>query len=291
MHNYIYMYIFARDKTFYNQYIMGLFGNNNENELKSFEQTIERLKSEYASLEDENRAKDAEIERLKKVIEGMGGTEEKPTPAPEVPAEEVPVCVQGADYAPAFEALNVSLNELKEQVLAQKALMDEHKVLLGYRERQDENMRAMHKELEQYKGDFFVKITQPYLKALLDLHSRFTSTYTHFDQLDNTECNWEELYGNLMREFKSAIMALSDRAYNDFGVEYYEPEVGEDFNRKLHQQLQGDSVETNNPELNAKIAKVICGGFVNIDTEKVVRYARVKVYKYAEATPTTETQE
>ena len=45
---------------------MGLFGNNNESELKSFEQTIERLKSEYATLENDNRSKDAEIERLKK---------------------------------------------------------------------------------------------------------------------------------------------------------------------------------------------------------------------------------
>lgn len=270
---------------------MGLFGNNNEHELKSFEQTIERLKSEYAMLEDENKAKDAEIERLKKVIEGMGSTEENTTPTPIVPAEETPVCTQGVDYAPAFETLNATLNELKEQAVAQKALMDEYKVLLGFRERQDENMRAMHKELEQYKGDFFVKITQPYLKALLDLHSRFNNTYTHFDQLDNAECNWEELYGNLMKEFKSAIMALSDRAYNDFGVEYYEPEVGEEFNRKLHQQLQGDSVETTNPELNGKIAKLICGGFVNVDTEKVVRYARVKVYKYTEEAPKTETQE
>lgn len=270
---------------------MGLFGNNNESELRSFEQTIERLKSEYASLEEENRAKETEIERLKKVIEGMGGAEEKPTPIPEVTAEEVPVCAQDVDYASAFEALNVSINELKEQVLAQKGVMDEYKVLLGYREKQDENVRAMHKELEQYKGDFFVKITQPYLKALLDLHSRFNNTYTHFDQLDNTECDWKELYANLMREFKSAIMALSDRAYNDFGVEYYEPEVGDEFNRKLHQQLVGDSVETNNPELNGRIAKVLCGGFTNTDTEKVVRYARVKVYKYAEATPTIETQE
>lgn len=267
---------------------MGLFGNNNESELRSFEQTIERLKSEYASLEEENRAKDIEIERLKKVIEGMGAQEEKAIPTPEVPTEEAPVNVPSVDYTPALEALNASLNELKEQAIAQKALMEEHKVLLGYRDRQDDNMRAMHKELEQYKSDFFVKITQPYLKALLDLHSRFNSTYTHFDQLDNSECNWEELYGNLMKEFKSAIMALSDRAYNDFGIEYYEPEIGEEFNRKLHQQLQGDSVETTNPELNTKIAQVVCGGFINIDTEKVVRYARVKVYKYTEATPTTE---
>ena len=267
---------------------MGLFGNN-DSELRSFEQTIERLKVEYAALEDENRRKDAEIERLKTIVEGMGSTPEVVVPAPETVPAEVPV--SGVDCAPALEAINASLNELKEQTQAQKALMDEFKVLLGHRDRQDENMRAMHKELEQYKGDFFVKITQPYLKALLDLHGRFYGTYTHFDQLDNAECDWAELYGNLMREFKSAIMALSDRAYNDFGVEYYEPQEGEEFNRKLHQQLQGDSVDTTNPEQNGRIAKVLCGGFINVDTEKVVRYARVKVYKYTEATQTPDNNE
>ena len=270
---------------------MGIFGSNNDSELKGFEQTIERLKSEYASLEAENKAKDVEIERLKKLIENNGSVEENVTPAPEESGEKLPETVQPTDYAPAFESLNASLNEIKEQTLAQRALIEEFKVQLGYRERQDENMRAMHKELEQYKGDFFVKITQPYLKALLDLHSRFYSTYTHFDLLDNAECDWAELYRNLMREFKSAIMALSDRAYNDFGVEYYEPEIGEEFNRKLHQQLQGDSVETADPAQNGLIAKVVCGGFINVDTEKVVRYARVKVYKYTEGTQTTETQE
>ena len=76
---------------------MGLFGNNNESELKSFEQTIERLKSEYATLENDNRSKDAEIERLKKIIESMGKTEEIVTPSPEVAPEETPAPIQGAD--------------------------------------------------------------------------------------------------------------------------------------------------------------------------------------------------
>ncbi|MBO7317947.1 MAG: hypothetical protein J6U43_04410, partial [Bacteroidales bacterium] len=160
---------------------MGLFGINSESELRGFEQTIERLKAEYAQLDEENKSKDAEIERLKRVIESLGHAEENTTPQPEVVAQEAPVPTQSADCAPALEALKVSLDEIKDQTLVQKALMDEFKVLLGYRDRQDENMRAMHKEMEQYKGDFFVKITQPYLKALLDLHSRFHSAYTHFD--------------------------------------------------------------------------------------------------------------
>ena len=49
---------------------MSLF-NNKENELHSFEQTIEKLKADYAKLEQENISKEEEIKHLKKVIESL----------------------------------------------------------------------------------------------------------------------------------------------------------------------------------------------------------------------------
>ena len=257
---------------------MGLFGNNNESELKSFEQTIERLKSEYATLENDNRSKDAEIERLKKIIESMGKTEEIVTPSPEVAPEETPAPIQGADYTPAFEALPTSINELKEQTTAQKALMDEFKVLLSRRDIQDENMRSMHKEMEQYKGNFFAKITQPYMLALLDLHKRFFETYSHFDHLDNNEeSDFTQLYKELLVQFDSAVKAIENRIYNDFGIEYYEPKENDDFNPKAHQAFE--IIETDDATLHRKVAKVIYGGFRDLDNDKIIRPARIACYK------------
>ena len=97
------MYIckFAIIITFLFVYTMGLFGNNNESELRSFEQTIERLKAEYAALDQENKSKDAEIERLKKILETASHTPETTTTAPEVSTQETSP-TQGADCAPAF---------------------------------------------------------------------------------------------------------------------------------------------------------------------------------------------
>lgn len=258
---------------------MSLF-NNKENELHSFEQTIEKLKADYAKLEQENISKEEEIKHLKKVIESLNENSsskenivtnepilEESKQIPEI--EATPVVT--IDYTPALDAIKATLDELKAQ-------SSEIKTQLGYRDIQDENMRAMHKEMERYKADFFAKITQPYLIALLDLHKRFFETYSHFDHLDNSEADMSKLYNDLMGQFKSAVDALENRIYNDFGVEYYIPQVGDDFNPKEHQAFE--VITTENESNNRKVAKVIYGGFRDLESGKILRPARIACYKY-----------
>lgn len=248
--------------------------------IEQFEQAIESIKAERDKLVQESKAKDDEILNLQRTIEAMKSqavpqdTTTTPTPAPEQPdtpiqKEESPVVA--TDYTAALDAINASIKELT-------AKSDELKTLLGYRDIQDENVKAMHKELEKFRGNFYAKITQPYLMAMLDLHKRFFETYAHFDHLDNSEADIKQLYNDLMGEFKSAVDALENRIYNDFGVEYYLPEVDEDFNPKMHQAFE---VITTEDELkNKKVAKVIYGGFRDLDTERILRPARIACYKF-----------
>ena len=258
---------------------MSLF-NNKENEVRSFEQTIEKLKADYAQLEQENASKEEEIKHLKKVIESLNSnqvpkeesvivepTSEESQQAP----ENHTIRVETFDYTPALEAIQAAINELKEQ-------SNEMKIQLGRREIQDENVRAMHKELERYKADFFAKVTQPYLIALLDLHKRFYETYSHFDRLDNgDDCDFAKLYRDLLVQFDSAVKAIENRIYNDFGVEYYEPKENDEFNPKAHQAFE--VIETTDPALHRKVAKIIYGGFRDLDSDKIIRPARIACYK------------
>ncbi len=256
---------------------MGLFTNKeseHSNEKNQFEQTIENIKAECEKLIQENKAKDEEILNLKKTIEALKGqaVPQENTPEQPIVAEEKPETpVVGTDYAPALEAINASIKELT-------AKSDELKTMIGYRDIQDENVKAMHKELEKFRGNFYAKITQPYLMAMLDLHKRFFETYAHFDHLDNSEADMSQLYSNLMEQFKSAVDALENRIYNDFGVEYYLPQEGDDFNPKQHQAFE--VVTTGIETYDKKIAKVIYGGFRDIDTERILRPARIACYKY-----------
>lgn len=253
---------------------------NDSNEKIPFEQTIENIKAECEKLVQDNKAKDEEILNLKKTIEVLKAQAVPqdptavPTPTPEQPTEpeaqpEAPVAA--VDYAPALEAINASIKELT-------AKSDELKVLIGYRDIQDENVKAMHKELEKFRGNFYAKLTQPYLMAMLDLHKRFFETYAHFDHLDNSEADMTQLYNDLMTQFKSAVDALENRIYNDFGVEYYLPAVGDDFNPKAHQAFE--IITTGDETHDRKIAKVIYGGFRDMDTERILRPARIACYKY-----------
>lgn len=259
---------------------MGIF-NNKENEKKSFEQTIESLKSDYAQLEQENAVKDKEIEQLKRKIEELSNSNSDTTSEQTIitldpveknePSTSDTTTMQVPDYAQDFEAIKVAIGEVKE-------LAKELRTQVAQRDAQDENMKEMHKELEKFRSNFYAKITQPYLMAMLDMHKRFFESYAHFDHLDNTEADIAQLYNDLMGQFKSAIDALEGRIYNDFGIEYYLPQVGEEFNPKIHQafEITTTGIESN----DKKIAKVIYGGFRDIDTERILRPARVACYKY-----------
>lgn len=267
------------------QHIMSIFGNNN-GERQDVSQALEAIKADYERLEQELSLRDAEIESLKaelaayKAQDGQAPVPtEVVTPTPETkPVEtEQPAAV---DYTPQIEELKSAIAELKAQ--SERAI-DRVIERVEYRNGLDESFRDMHKELDLHKADFFVKIQKPFLMAIMDLHRRFYETYAYFDSLDNTDADMSKLYNDLMQQFKVAIDAISDRAYNEFGVEYFEPKAGDAFDPKMHQAMIIE--ETSEAENDRHIAKVLYGGFKDIEKEKVLRHARIVCYKYVEPKP------
>ncbi len=257
---------------------MELFGNGESNK-PAFEQELETIKAQYDAFKTEAETREKELEELKTRIKEL---EEKIANAPK--SEET---TQAPQQANEDCKCNDTLSQIANAIKELMAQSDEFKMLLARRDTQDANMRAMHKEMEDYKKDFYAKITQPYLVAFLDLHRRFFETYSYFDHLDNSpECNMQELYSNLLREFKNAIIAISDRVYNDFGMEYFEPNVNDEFNPKAHQVME--AIETDDETLYRHVAKVIYGGFRNVDTDKIIRQARIACYKAKQQDNSTE---
>ena len=257
---------------------MELFGNTEEKKLP-IEQELEAIKARYDALKTDAETREKELEELRTRIK------ELETKINDAPASEE--SKQAPQQAVEDCKCKESLTQIADAIKGLKAQSDEFKELLARRDTQDANMRAMHKEMEDYKKDFYAKITQPYLVAFLDLHRRFFETYSYFDRLDNsTECDMKELYTNLLREFKNAITAISDRVYNDFGMEYFEPNENDEFNPKAHQVME--AIETEDEALYRHVAKVIYGGFRNIDTDKIIRPARIACYKAKQQENNTE---
>lgn len=258
-----------------------IFFSNNEAEqsanqaLEALQQSVETMKIAHA---EEIQKLYARIEELEaQVAQQKTNTEPEPTPEPqpEVKPEPEPAPTPepapAVDYAPQFEALTTLVKELK----AENA---ELKTLVGFRDRLEESVRDMHKELETYKGGFYEKITKPYLKALLELHTRFADVANHFENVDLSTCDVRETYDRLLGQFKNSVQAIADRVYNDFGIDYFEPEVGQLYDPRQHKAMR--VVNTDDPEKHRVIIKVLAGGFKDVDTEKVISTARVETYSY-----------
>ena len=266
-----------------------IFFSNNEAEqsanqaLEALQQSVETMKIAHA---EEIQKLYARIEELEaQVAQQKTNTEPEPTPEPqpEVKPEPTPEPepapapapetqpAPAVDYAPQFEALTALVKELK----AENA---ELKTLVGFRDRLEESVRDMHKELETYKGGFYEKITKPYLKALLELHTRFADVANHFENVDLSTCDVRETYDRLLGQFKNSVQAIADRVYNDFGIDYFEPEVGQLYDPRQHKAMR--VVNTDDAEKHRVIIKVLAGGFKDVDTEKVISTARVETYSY-----------
>lgn len=264
-----------------------IFFSNNEAEqsakqaLEALQQSVETMKIAHA---EEIQKLYARIEELEaQVAQQKTNTEPEPTPEPqpevkpEVKPEPAPAPAPetqpapAVDYAPQFEALTALVKELK----AENA---ELKTLVGFRDRLEESVRDMHKELETYKGGFYEKITKPYLKALLELHTRFADVANHFENVDLSTCDVRETYDRLLGQFKNSVQAIADRVYNDFGIDYFEPEVGQLYDPRQHKAMR--VVNTDDQEKHRVIIKVLAGGFKDVDTDKVISTARVETYSY-----------
>ena len=262
-----------------------IFFSNNEAEqsanqaLEALQQSVETMKISHA---EEIQKLYARIEELEaQVAQQKTNTEPEPTPEPqpevkpEVKPEPAPAPetqpAPAVDYAPQFEALTTLVKELK----AENA---ELKTLVGFRDRLEESVRDMHKELETYKGGFYEKITKPYLKALLELHTRFADVANHFENVDLSTCDVRETYDRLLGQFKNSVQAIADRVYNDFGIDYFEPEVGQLYDPRQHKAMR--VVNTDDQEKHRVIIKVLAGGFKDVDTDKVISTARVETYSY-----------
>lgn len=264
-----------------------IFFSNNDAEqsanqaLEALQQSVETMKIAHA---EEIQKLYARIEELEaQVAQQKTNTEPEPTPEPqpEVKPEPTPEPTPApapetqpapaVDYAPQFEALTTLVKELK----AENA---ELKTLVGFRDRLEESVRDMHKELEAYKSGFYEKITKPYLKALLELHTRFADVANHFENVDLSTCDVRETYDRLLGQFKNSVQAIADRVYNDFGIDYFEPEVGQLYDPRQHKAMR--VVNTDDAEKHRVIIKVLAGGFKDVDSDKVISTARVETYTY-----------
>lgn len=137
-------------------------------------------------------------------------------------------------------------------------------------------IRDLHEELQDYKKGLIADISKSYVMDIVRIYDRLADTNSHF----NPE---EEGFNpaQTKRLIENTMLAITDMLEDQYSIENFTPAEGAPYNPKEYKAMQ--VVETEDEAKASTIVKCLAPGFRNTDTGKLVRQARVVVYKRKDA--------
>nr|WP_320118859.1 nucleotide exchange factor GrpE [uncultured Marinifilum sp.] len=263
-------------------------------EFQELEKEKMLLVEHNAKLEEENKQKTEEIERLAQtesilnkapedialLLNDLQEAKEKYEEAykklmkdkesesiAEENKEEAPKIV---DESKASTFVKEKMDLIEKRVGKACELLDE----LAYK---DNINRELHSELQLHKNGLNKEITKPVLKNIIHWHDRIEDLYHHYSV--NQDENKENLFPKLLQEYQNLSNGLLDLLY-DYDIESFEPKEEEVFTPKMHKVI--DKIETEEEGKVKKIASCKKSGFQDVTTGRVLRPAEVIIYKVKE---------
>ncbi len=190
-------------------------------------------------------------------------TEEIVTPVeiPEQPKAEEEQCPERDK--PDFDSLEGKIDRLTESVDNFTAGLDEK---FARATQTAELFDRMYSEMAKYKDDLYAKLLKPFILEAVTILEDYRKTLDRLDSLTLDQ---------IKKTLRNIPADMEDLLENN-GVDILISE-GENppYDRKLHQVIR--TVETDNPELDGKIAKKLRPGYAWNGT--ILRQEKVEVYK------------
>lgn len=179
---------------------------------------------------------------------------EKPAPGKPEPTGAQPP----ADVADSLQAMAGKLNILSEKI---DTAVYQEKII-----------RDMHQELMQLKKGLIEDLKKDYLTDILNICERMGDTDRHIrpDAPDYDADKAKQLVTN-------TYLYIRDHLSDQYSVEYFEPAVGDAYEPKAHRAIR--VIETDEDDKAGTVAECLTGGFRNSETGRVLRQARIAVYK------------
>ena len=130
----------------------------------------------------------------------------------------------------------------------------------------------LHKELQEYKNDFYFQLIKPTILGLIRVRDNFKAGVKEFSKKSREEQD------RFLRSFIDGIDIILDQ--NE--IEIFETDLTDENNQKYNSRKQKivRKVETQEKEKNGKICELISEGYIR--NEKVIECEKVKVYVYKE---------
>ncbi len=170
---------------------------------------------------------------------------------------------ENCDSDTRINSLEKKIDSLTEAVETLSAGLNEN---FKYATQKEELFDRMYSEMAKYKDDLYAKLLKPFILETITILEDYRRTLERLDTLTQEQ---------LHKAIKNIPSDLEDLLENN-GVDVLISE-GENplFDRKLHQVIR--TVETDNPELDGKIAKKLRPGYAWNGT--ILRQEKVELYK------------
>jgi molecular chaperone GrpE (heat shock protein) len=165
-------------------------------------------------------------------------------------------------------------NEIINELVLLKNQVNEISKSVKDNSYKDDIINRLHDELQKYKGGLRKEFTSPLIKGIIREYDRNIRMLTHFKSLEEIISNESAL--NLLNQFEITGDALLE-LLNDNDIESFSVVPGNEFSPREQRSIQ--VIEITDPEKENIIESVLCCGFRDVSTNRIIRTPEVIVYK------------
>ena len=229
------------------------------------EQTAKTEHTGTEKREDAEAPKNSEEKREEKVSETSKEKVEQTAKTEHIETETKSEAKNNENSEKMFEEIK-ALNEKMEN------LNNLFVKKIGSIEFEREVGNKLHKELQEYKNDFYFQLIKPTILGLIRVRDNFKAGVKNFSKKSREEQD---------RFLKSFIDGI-DIILDENEIEIFETDLTDENNQKYNSRKQKvvRKVETQEKEKNGKICELVSEGYIR--NEKVIESEKVKVYVYKE---------
>lgn len=226
--------------------------------------TAEETTAEEAAAEDTAPAEETAPEAVVPAEEVTETTPEAAAPAEETAAQEEQPDVQPVADASASAELVRCLSQIEERLARLESLFEGK---IAHTDYEDKVVDRMHKELQQYKQDMYLKIMRPLFSEVIDLRNSIAKD-------TQGKADDEMIPVSHFRGFLDEL----EYALESCNVETYRDKKGDLFDPKTMHIIH--KIPTTEQAWDKKVAEVLTDGYRYED--KILVAEKVDVYVYQE---------
>jgi molecular chaperone GrpE (heat shock protein) len=172
------------------------------------------------------------------------------------------------DYREELENIKKNIGELKEEIQKLQGLPDKIDTAVY----QEEIIRDLHQELQQYKKGLIADISKGYVMSIINIYERLSDTCMHLGPSEEATDP-----ASAKKLIENNILYISDMLEDEYSIERFMPLAGDPYKPKEHKAIR--TVDTDDAAKANTIAECLSGGFRDEATGRVLRQARIVVYK------------